>query len=365
MQTYSIEIASILTTALRLIRMSQRRASHYSLPMQYSVTFIRFTFLCLFCSAALAQNTVGGTPAFPSKPIRFVVPYPAGGPLDQIARMLADKLRDPLGQPVIVENKAGAGGNIGADAVAKAAPDGHTLVMGAVATHAINPALYPKMPFDANKDFAPITRVAVVPNVLVMNVQTAERLGIKKLEDLTAYARKNPGKLNYGSGGNGSAGHLAGELYKSEGKLSMVHIPYGGAAPAQLGLLSGQTDLMFDNLASATPQIKAGKLLPLAVTTAARTAVLPQTPTVAESGLPNFDINTWFGVFAPSGTPAAIVTRLFDEYSKALSDADMKERLAKLGAEPAVLRPEAFAQFILSEQKKYSQIVKVSGARID
>src|SRR5690606_29057618 len=287
--------------------------------------------------------------AWPARPIRFVVPYPPGGPLDQVARALAEKLREPLGQPVVVENRPGAGGNIGADLVAKAAPDGYSIVMGAVATHAINPYLYAKMPYDANRDFTPITRVATVPNVLVLNPQTAERLGIRSLRDLIAYARKNPGKLNYGSGGNGSAGHLAGELLEAQAGISMVHIPYGGAAPAQLGLLAGQTDLMFDNLASATPQIRAGKLQAFAVTTPQRSSFFPELPTVAESGLKDFDISTWFGVFAPAGTPRPIVDRLNTEFTRALSAPDIRERLARMGAEPSPMSPEAFADFVRAE----------------
>ena len=311
----------------------------------------------------------GAAPAladqWPTRPIRFVVPYPPGGPLDQVARALAEKLREPLGQPVVVENRPGAGGNIGADLVAKAAPDGYSIVMGAVATHAINPYLYAKMPYDANRDFTPITRVATVPNVLVLNPQTAERLGIRSLRDLIAYARKNPGKLNYGSGGNGSAGHLAGELLEAQAGISMVHIPYGGAAPAQLGLLAGQTDLMFDNLASATPQIRAGKLQAFAVTTPQRSSFFPELPTVAESGLKDFDISTWFGVFAPAGTPRPIVDRLNIEFTRALSAPDIRERLGRMGAEPSPMSPEAFANFVRAEQAKYERIVKASGARVE
>jgi tripartite-type tricarboxylate transporter receptor subunit TctC len=311
----------------------------------------------------------GAAPAladqWPTRPIRFVVPYPPGGPLDQVARALAEKLREPLGQPIVVENRPGAGGNIGADLVAKAAPDGYSIVMGAVATHAINPYLYAKMPYDANRDFTPITRVATVPNVLVLNPQTAERLGIRSLRDLIAYARKNPGKLNYGSGGNGSAGHLAGELLEAQAGISMVHIPYGGAAPAQLGLLAGQTDLMFDNLASATPQIRAGKLQAFAVTTPQRSSFFPELPTVAESGLKDFDISTWFGVFAPAGTPRPIVDRLNTEFTRALSAPDIRERLARMGAEPSPMSPEAFADFVRAEQAKYERIVKASGARVE
>ena len=305
------------------------------------------------------------TDQWPTRPIRFVVPYPPGGPLDQVARALAEKLREPLGQPVVVENRPGAGGNVGADLVAKAAPDGYSIVMGAVATHAINPYLYAKMPYDANRDFTPITRVATVPNVLVLNPQTAERLGIRSLRDLIAYARKNPGTLNYGSGGNGSAGHLAGELLEAQAGISMVHIPYGGAAPAQLGLLAGQTDLMFDNLASATPQIRAGKLQAFAVTTPQRSSFFPELPTVAESGLKDIDISTWFGVFAPAGTPRPIVDRLNIEFTRALSAPDIRERLGRMGAEPSPMSPEAFANFVRAEQAKYERIVKASGARIE
>ncbi|HVL58734.1 MAG TPA: tripartite tricarboxylate transporter substrate binding protein [Burkholderiaceae bacterium] len=302
---------------------------------------------------------------FPSKPIRFVVPYPPGGPLDQVARALAERVREPLGQPVLVENRAGAGGNIGAEHVAKAAPDGHAIVMGAVATHAINPSLYPKMPYDANRDFAPVIRVASVPNVLVLNPATAERLKIASVRDLIDYAKRHPGQLNFGSGGNGSAGHLAGELLKAMAGIRMVHIPYAGAAPAQLGLLANQTDLMFDNLASATPQIRAGRLKALAVTTATRASAMPELPTVAEAGLPGFDINTWFGVFAPGGTPPAIVQRLHDEFAAALASAEIKERLARLGAEPAPLTPAEFARFVRAEQEKYARVVKLSGATVD
>ncbi len=314
--------------------------------------------LCFSPAVVHAQN-------YPQKPIRFVVPYPPGGPLDQVARLLAEKMRDSMGQPVIVENKAGAGGNIGADSVAKAAPDGYSIVMGAVATHAINPALYQKMPYDANRDFSPITRVAIVPNVLVLNPQTAEKLGISDVKSLIAYAKKNPGKLNFSSGGNGSAGHLAGELFKATAKVSIVHIPYSGAVPAQIGLMSGQTDLMFDNLASATPQIKAGKLKALAVTTANRSGFFPELPTVSEAGLIGFDISTWFGVFAPANLPTPILTRLYDELSKALDSTDVKDRMAKLGSEPSAMKPDAFAQFVQAEQRKYALVVKSSGAKVD
>jgi tripartite-type tricarboxylate transporter receptor subunit TctC len=306
---------------------------------------------------------------YPSKPIRFIVPYPAGGPLDIVARLLADKMKDSLGQAVIIDNKPGAGGNIGADAAAKSAPDGYTIVMGAVATHAINPTLFPKLPYDPVKDFAPVSLVANVPNVLVLNTEAASKLGVTSVKDLVAYAKAHPAKLNYASGGNGSAGHLAGELFKMMTKVSIVHIPYNGAAPAQLGLLTGQTDLMFDNLASASSNIRSGKLKPLAVTTTTRAAALPDVPTMAQAGtdrgLQGFDINTWFGILAPAKTPSALIARLSSEVEKALRAPDVKERMAKLGAEPTSTTPEQFAALIQKDLKKYAAIVKASGAKID
>lgn len=308
-------------------------------------------------------------PAWPARPIKFVVPYPAGGPLDTVARAIGDKLKDSLGQPVIVENRPGAGGNLGADYVAKQAPDGYTIVMGAVATHAINPTLFSKLPYDPVKDFAPITLVADVPNVLVMHPGKAAELHINNVRDLVEYARKHPGKLDYASGGNGSAGHLSGELFKSMAHVSMVHIPYNGAAPAQLSVLSGQTDVIFDNLASASANIKAGKLKAFAVTTAARAAAFPELPTIAEAGkglgLEGFDISTWFGVLAPARTPREIVERLNHDIVAILKTDDIKAMLARIGAQPAPTTPEQFGALIQRELKKYGQVVKVSGAKVD
>jgi tripartite-type tricarboxylate transporter receptor subunit TctC len=301
-------------------------------------------------------------------PLRLVVPYPPGGPLDIAARALADKVKDTLGN-VIVDNRAGAGGNIGADAVAKAAPDGNTLVMGAVATHAINPWLYSRMPYDALADFTPITLVAQVPNVLVMNAETAQRLSITSVRDLVAHLKRNPAKINYGSGGNGSAGHLAGELFKSQAGVFMVHIPYGGGPGAQMGLLSGQVDLNFDNLAAASANIRGGKLKALAVTTARHSSAMPDVPTIAEAGadlgLAQFDISTWFGLFGPARLPAAVTARLNKAFTDALASPEVKARLATLMAEPAPTTPEAFAQFVRSEHAKYQKIVKASGAKAD
>ena len=322
------------------------------------------TFLLSAAPLALAQAQ-----PYPNKLIRFVVPYPPGGPLDAIARMLAEKMREGLGQQVIVDNRPGAGGNLGADIVAKAAPDGYTIVMGAVATHAINPTLFAKMPYDPVRDFAPVSLVASVPNVLVINPDVAACDGINTLGDLVRYTKAHPGQLNFASGGNGSAGHLAGELFKSMAKISMVHIPYAGAAPAQLGLLAGQTDLMFDNLASASQNIRAGKLKALAVTTAKRAEAVPELPTVAEAGknygLAGFDINTWFGVLAPAKTPVPVIEKLNAEIRHALQSADVRERMAKLGAEPSPTTPDQFAALIQAELKKYAAVVKASGAKVD
>lgn len=298
-----------------------------------------------------------------TKPLRFIVPYPPGGPLDIIARALAERVKDSLGI-VVVENKPGAGGNLGADLVAKSAPDSNTIVMGAVATHAINPWLYARIPYDALRDFTPITGVAQVPNVLAMNAETAARLHIRNVADLVAYAKSHPGQLNYGSGGNGSAGHLAGEMFKAQAGVFMVHIPYAGGNPAQLALLSGQVDLTFDNMASAAANIKAGKLLPLAVTTAGRAQAMPELPTIAET-LPGFDVNTWFGLFGPAHMPQDQVQRLNKGFVEALATPELKARLATLMAEPMPGSPRQFAEFVKREHAKYERVVKASGAKVD
>ncbi len=319
-------------------------------------------------AAVLVLGTTTGvlaqTPAYPTKPIRLIVPYPAGGPLDTAARALAEQVRTTLGV-IVVENRPGAGGNLGVDQVAKSAADGYTLVIGAVATHAVNPWLFRKLPYDPVKDFVPITLIAHVPNVLVMTPERAAQLNIASARNLVEYLRQHPGQLNYASGGNGSAGHMAGELLKSQAAVSAVHIPYAGAGPAQLGLLAGQTDFMFDNLASALPQIRAGKLKALAVTTPQRAAGLPDVPTMAESGLREFDVSTWFGVFAPAGTPPAVVTKLNETMTAALRTPEMRDRLSKMGADPAPLSSAQFAELVRTELAKYEKVVRFSGARVD
>jgi tripartite-type tricarboxylate transporter receptor subunit TctC len=297
------------------------------------------------------------------KAIRLVVPYAAGGPIDVSARLLADKVKGDLGS-VIVDNKPGAGGNLGADLVAKAAPDGMTIGIAAVATHAINPWLFAKMPYDSIKDFTPITQILRVPNVLVMNSETAKRLNIQTLADFVAYAKANPAKLNYGSGGLGSAGHLAGEMFKARAGIFAVHIPYNGGNPAQLALLSGQVDFNFDNLATAAPNIKSGKLKALGVTTLARSHALPSVPAIAET-FKGFEIDTWWGLVAPANLTPALQAKLNKAFTTALQSEDIKARFANLYAEPTPSTPEAFAALIQSELKKYEPMVKASGAKAE
>ncbi len=298
-----------------------------------------------------------------AKTIRIVVPYGPGGPIDVTARILAEHVKDSLGT-VIIENKPGGGGNIGVDVVAKSAPDGTTIGIAAVATHAINPWLYSKMPFNAATDFAPVTQMVRVPNVLVLNADTANRLSIHSVADLIKYAKANPGKLNYGSGGNGSGGHLAGEMFKSQAGIFAVHIPYNGGNPAQLALLSGHVDFNFDNLATASANIKSGKLKALAVTTAQRSQVLPDVPTVAET-LKGFQVDTWWGLVVPAATPKDVVIKLNQAFVAALNSPQAKARFATLMAEPVPTTPEQFGALMNAERAKYEPVVKASGAKVD
>jgi tripartite-type tricarboxylate transporter receptor subunit TctC len=311
--------------------------------------------------SATAQTTPATAPL--SKPIRLVVPYAPGGPIDVTARALAERVKDSLGV-VIIDNKPGAGGNLGVDLVAKAPADGYTIGIAAVATHAINPWLFTKMPFNAATDFAAITQMVRVPNVLVMNAETATRLKINTVADLIAYAKVNPGKLNVGSGGNGSAGHLAAEMFKRDAGIFAVHIPYNGGNPAQLALLSGQVDFNFDNLATAAPNIKAGKLKALAVTTAQRSSALPEIPALAET-LKGFEVDTWWGLVAPAATPPAVIARLHQAFSSALNAPETKSRFGMMMAEPVSNTPEQFAAFMKRELSKYEPVVKASGAKVD
>jgi tripartite-type tricarboxylate transporter receptor subunit TctC len=299
-----------------------------------------------------------------NKPISIVVPYPAGGPLDISARILAEGARNKLDTTVVVENKPGAGGTIGANQVAKSAAGSQQLLMGAIATHAANPWLMPNYPFDPIKDFKPVTLVAQIPNVLVMNVEQANKLNIRSTADLVAYIKKNPGKLNYSSGGNGSIGHIAGEMLKSLTQSSMVHIPYSGAGPAQLALLSGQVDVMFDNLASALTQIRAGKLLALGVTTQKRSEALPDVPPINDT-VKGFDVSTWFGIFAPSHLSDADVQKYATAFADTMNAAENKDKFSKMGFTPERLSPAEFAKFVQAEHAKYGALIKSAGIKID
>ncbi len=312
--------------------------------------------------AARAQAT------WPSKAVRIVVPFAAGGTTDILARALAPELQKAFGQPFIIENKPGAGGNNGAADVAKAAPDGHSLLMGTVGTHAINPALYSKMPYDHVRDFAPITLVAAVPNVLVLNPVHAQQNGIDSVPALIEFARKRPGRLNMASSGNGTSIHLAGELFKTMTRTFMLHLPYGGSGPALVDLIAGNTDLMFDNLPSSLPHIKSGRLKALAVTSAKRAPALPDLPTIEEAGgaaLKGYEASSWFGLFAPAGTPAEIVARVQAETAKALATPALNERLQSQGAAPGGISSAEFTRHVAAETAKWAQVVKAAGAKVD
>lgn len=314
-----------------------------------------------FISTPLAAQT-----AWPTKPVRIVVPFAPGGTTDILARAVAPELAKAFGQPFVVDNRAGAGGNVGADLVAKSPGDGYTLLMGTVGTHGINKSLYAKMPFDPQKDFAPVTLVAGVPNVMVMNAEKATKLGINNVADFVKYAKAHPGQFSMASSGNGTSIHLAGELFKSQTGIFMTHIPYRGSGPALLDLIGGNVDVMFDNLPSAIPQIKAGKLKAFAVTSAQRSTAMPELPTIEEAGkLKGFEASSWFGLLAPAGTPPDVVSRIQQEVAKALAVPAIREKMLAQGAIPSGNTPQEFAKFIDSEITKWALVVKTSGAKVD
>jgi tripartite-type tricarboxylate transporter receptor subunit TctC len=314
----------------------------------------------LLAALALATTALGAlAQAYPSKPIRFVVPYPPGGPTDILGRAVAQALTQSLGQPVVVENKPGASGMIGAEQVAKAAPDGYTLLVNA-SIHVINPSLFSKTTFDAMHDFAPVTQIASVPLILVVG----QPVQANSVKELIALAKANPGKLTFASSSVGAAPHLAGELLKRMAGIDIVHVPYKGSGPATTDLIGGHVTMMIDSMPSSIGHVKSGKLKVLGVSTARRTPALPDTPTIAET-VPGFDIATWYGVWAPAKTPKEIVNKVSSEIAKSLKRADLSERLAGLGAEGVGSTPAEFAAYCESEFRRWAKVVKDSGAKLD
>lgn len=331
-------------------------------------SFRRRLGLALVLSAGLlsATGTAWSQSAWPAKPVKIIVPFAPGGTTDLLARAMATELSKAFPHPFVVENRAGAGGNVGADAVAKSPNDGYTLLMATVGTHGINKSLYTKLPYDPQKDFAPITLVAGVPNVMIMNAELAKKLNINSVPDFIKYARANPGKLNMASSGNGTSIHLSGELFKAMTGVFMTHIPYTGSGPALLGMISGNVDVMFDNLPTALPQIKGGKLRAFAVTSAQRSSAVPDLPTIEEAAkLKGYEASSWFGLVAPAGTSPEIVNRIQQEVTKALASPAVKEKLVAQGAILGGNTPQEFAVFIDSEIKKWGPVVKASGAKVD
>ncbi len=320
----------------------------------------------LFCTTnnAMAQNT------FPNKPIRLIVPFPAGGATDNIARPLQNELLSTAKWNVVIDNKPGAGGNIGAEAVAKSLPDGYTWLMASVGTHGINQPLYTqgggKLPFDPIKDFTPISLVAELPNVLVLNPEWAAKNNINSVNDLIRYAKANPGKVNMASSGNGTSIHMAGELFKSMTNTFMVHLPYKGSPPAVTDLMAGNVDIMFDNLPSSINFIRAGKLKALAVTSAKRSPAFPDLPTIAEAAnLPGYEATSWFGIVGPANMPPDILSKTSAELMKAINSPTVKEKYLAMGAEPVGNTPAQFSTYIKNEITKWTKVVKDSGAKVD
>ncbi len=314
---------------------------------------------CALAVGAAASSAASAAEAYPSKPIRFVVPAAAGGPTEIVTRLLAERMTQSMGVTVIVEAKPGAGGNIGADAVAKAAPDGYTILMGTIGTNAINQTLYKSMPFQPLKDFTAVTQVVSYPLVVVVN----PKLPIHSVADLIAYAKAHPGKLNRASGGSGTSMHMSGELFNEMAGVQMQHIPYKGSLPALTDVIGGQADLAFDSLVIAQPLIKAGKLRAIAVTGPERSPAAPDIPAVAET-LPGYAMTSWIGVFAPAGTPRPIVDRLQQEIARALADPRVREQLQSQAADPVASTPDDFARFTADETEKWAPVVKASGASV-
>lgn len=305
---------------------------------------------CMLLPAAVAM----AAETYPAKPIRLIVPFPPGGPADALARIVGDRIGANMGKPVVVENRPGAGGNIGMEMGAKAAPDGYTLVLAPAGNLTVNPSLYRSVPYDVARDFAPVTVLGNVPNILVVNPSVPA----KTVAELVEYARAHPGQLNFSSPGNGSGAHLAGELFKSMAAVDITHVPYNGIAPAVTAVVGGQVQLMFAGAPAVLQHVQAGKLRALGVASLARIAAAPELPTLSESGFPGFDVTSWYGIVASAGTPNDVIVRLHDEIAKALAEPDVREKLAGLGADPVGNTPAEFASMIRSETIKWSKIVK-------
>ncbi len=311
--------------------------------------------------AALAACSGVHAQSFPVKPLRLIVPFPAGGSTDVLARLVAEKLGEALGQQVIVDNRPGANGTIGTEMVAKAPADGYTLLMAGIGTLAINAALYSRINYDPVRDFAPVTQVAAVPNILVVHPS----LPVKTVKDLIALAQANPGKLTFSSSGSGSSDHMSGELFKTMGRVDLVHVPYKGGAPAIVDVIGGQVSLTFSNQPTALPHVKTGKLRGVAVTSSKRSAAAPELPTISESGLPGYDVSSWHGVAAPANTPREIVLRLSHEIVKGMNQPAARERLNALAFDPVGSTPDQFAAHVKSEVAKWAQVAKAAGAKVD
>jgi tripartite-type tricarboxylate transporter receptor subunit TctC len=316
----------------------------------------------LACLAAQAVNAASPADTYPSRIVKMIVPFPAGGTTDIFARHIGDRLAKAFGHNFVIDNRGGAGGNIGSDAVAKADPDGYTLLVGTVGTHAINSSLYTRMTFDPVKDFAPVAFLAGVPNIMEVNPKNVKATTVK---DFIAEAKAAPKKLSFASSGNGTSIHLSGEMFKQMTGVELVHVPYRGSAPAVNDLIAGQVDLMFDNLPSSIEQVRGGNLRAIAVTSLKRSAALPDVPTIAESGLPGFDASSWFAIFAPAKTPPEIVAKLNAEVLKALADPELQKRFADIGGEIRPYKPDELGAFVKAEIEKWAKVVKTSGAKIE
>ncbi|HEX2135148.1 MAG TPA: tripartite tricarboxylate transporter substrate binding protein [Microvirga sp.] len=330
---------------------------HFSIARRRALGYALGAAACLLSGTAAAQSS-----AYPTRPVRVIVPFTPGGTTDIFARLVGDKLSQSLGQQFVIENRGGAGGNLGADAVAKADPDGYTLVMGTVGTHAINASLYARMPYDALNDFAPVAFVAGVPNLMVVNPRNVKATTV---QEFIAEAKAASRRFNMASSGNGTSIHLSGELFKQITGVEMPHVPYRGSGPAVNDLIAGQVDVMFDNLPSSIEHAKAGTLRALAVTSARRSPALPEIPTLAESGLPGFEASSWFALFAPKGTPPEIVTRLNQEVRKVLETPELQKRFADLGGEIKPMSPDELMAFVRAEHEKWAKVVQASGVKLE